>query len=371
MTDDALRNHGYSNVAKVGSGGLGDVYSAIRDSTGGNVAIKVVRELGDRDATDRRVRRELDALLKLKGHPNVVQIEELISLPTGLALVMEYVSGGSLMAFLEASGPLSPAMAVAAMADVTRAIADAHSLGIVHRDIKPHNVMVGQFGQCKVCDFGIAAILKDTEYTDRTSALSYRYASPEELEDAPDIGPATDVYSLGVTVRQLLTAETNEARARQVADERRDFGQLSHLQRDALVALLALLEEMTNRDAAKRPTASAALAAVRQLERNLGAERAASLTAGPAIADAADTSPSGTPRPVPEAVQSEPDGDGSAEGRTIRRPARELPSPTGPDDRTVVRPRRQPPAAPVATPGETPRQLPNPNSAPDRWWETT
>ena len=181
---EALRRHGYHDVVRVGSGGLGDVYRAVRASTGGAVAIKVVRELGDREATERRVRRELHALLQLKGHPNVVQIEELIEHPTGLALVMEYVGGGSLMDLLDRGGWLTPSQALAAMADIARALADAHSLGIVHRDVKPHNVMIGQFGQCKVCDFGIAAVLKNAAYTDRTSALSYRYASPEEIEDA-------------------------------------------------------------------------------------------------------------------------------------------------------------------------------------------
>ena len=355
MTVDALRAHGYRDIEKVGAGGLGDVYRAIRESTGGDVAIKVVREHGDRDTTDRRVRRELDALLKLKGHPNVVQIEELITLPTGLALVMEFVGGGSLMDLLNTYGPLRPAHVVVAIADITRAIADAHALGIVHRDIKPHNVMVGQFGQCKVCDFGIAAVLKDTAYTDRTSALSYRYASPEELDDAPDIGPATDVYSLGVTLRQLMSGETKEQRATVVIDERCQFLQLSAVERETFRALEELAARMTSHVALMRPTAAEVLAKVREFERDLGATRVTSLHSHAPDAVVDDTEPR---RQTPEPSDTQP------------RAKRATPTPVPPppsdlDDRTVIRPRApQPPAA------EPPlRPLPNPNTTPDRWWE--
>ena len=274
---EALGRHGYLHIVRVGSGGLGDVYRAVRASTGGDVAIKVVREFGDREATERRVRRELNALLKLKGHPNVVQIEELIDLPTGLALVMEFVGGGSLMDLLEGSGRLTPTQALAVMVDIARAIADAHALGIVHRDIKPHNVMIGQFGQFKVCDFGIAAVLRDASFTDRTSALSYRYASPEEIEDATDIGPATDVYSLGVTLRQLLTADTNDLRARQIIDDRGHDDRLSAAERATLAGLGQLVDRMTARDASARPSAAEVLVVVRNLEREPGAQRAPSV----------------------------------------------------------------------------------------------
>jgi len=355
VTINALRGHGYRDIEKVGAGGLGDVYRAVRESTGGHVAIKVVREHGDRDTTDRRVRRELDALLKLKGHPNVVQIEELITLPTGLALVMEFVGGGSLMDLLNSYGPLRPAHVVVAMADITRAVADAHALGIVHRDIKPHNVMVGQFGQCKVCDFGIAAVLKDTAYTDRTSALSYRYASPEELDDAPDIGPATDVYSLGVTLRQLMSGETKQQRAMDVINERCQFLQLSAIELSTFRSLEQLSATMTSQVALSRPTAAEVLAQVRDFERDLGATRVTSLHARAPDAVVEETGPR---RAVSAPSDTQPKARRPAPVR-LPEPAPDL------DDRTVVRPR-----APLSATSEpSPRPLPNPNTTPDRWWE--
>ncbi|MEQ1703928.1 MAG: serine/threonine-protein kinase, partial [Ilumatobacteraceae bacterium] len=349
MNSEPLELRGYETLTLVGSGGLGDVYRATRTSTGGEVAIKMVREHGDRAATDRRVRRELQALLKLKGHPNVVQIEELLDVSTGLALVMEYVGGGSLADLVERRGPLHPPHAVAALADIARALADAHAIGIVHRDIKPHNVMVGQFGQCKVCDFGIAAVLKDSSFTDRTSALSYRYASPEELDDSPEIGAPTDVYSLGVTFRQLLTGETNEARYRSVLEQREIEQQWDDIERVVLAQLDALIAAMTARDSASRPTATQVLDSVRVLEGRLGPNRVASV-----IADRADTAPrTATP---PAAAPAAP-------------PA----APDVLDDATVVRPRSavpplpaapgQPAPAPPPATGPAPEPIPTPRPA--------
>jgi len=347
MTIPALRNFGYDEIEVVGLGGLGDVYRARRISTGGPVAIKVIREQIDREATDRRVRRELDALLKLKGHPNVVQIEELVGLPTGLALVMEFVAGGSLMDLLSREGPLPPARVVSAMAEVTRAVRDAHLLGIVHRDIKPHNVMVGQFGQCKVCDFGIAAMFKESAYTDRTSALSYRYASPEELDDAADIGPATDVYSLGVTLRQLLTGETSATRAatQVAATEGRP---LSAAQVGARRTLLSLVDRMTNGDPALRPSADAVLQVMRELERALGSERVSSVLAESTI-DRPDIDATVVRPRTPAQLAKEPEPANSSEPQI--------------DDRTVLRPRGAPSPSPLLP-------LPDPESVNERWWES-
>ena len=266
---------------------------------------------------------------------------------------MEFVGGGSLIDLLQSGGPLGPAQAVAAMADVTRALTDAHTLGIVHRDIKPHNVMVGQFGQCKVCDFGIAAVLKDKGFTDRTSALSHRYASPEELDDAPDIGPATDVYSLGVTLRQLLTGETSEARSQPIADQLAVDRRLSEIESKTVVVLMQLVASMTARDSASRPTTSSVLSSVRDLERWLGPARVTSVTVKELdTSPIADTDPRTPKRPEPP---EQPDDDAPLE-----------------TDATVIRPRSLPPPTATQSPsGASRRVLPDPKKTPEQWWEKT
>jgi serine/threonine protein kinase len=326
---------GYSDLVLVGGGGLGDVYRAVRVSTGGPVAIKVVREVGDMEATERRVLRELEALLKLKGHPNVVQVEEVIKRGTILALVMEFVSGGTLMDLLQRNGPLSSAQALIALTEVARALNDAHALGVVHRDIKPHNVMVSQFGQCKVCDFGIAALAKDTGYTDRTNALSYRYASPEEIDDEPEIGPPADVYSLGVSLRQLLTGETNPDRARMVSSTLDN----EPAQRDLRTRLSRLADEMTARVALARPTASQVLNRAQEFDHELGVHGRAATVLDGRSRDNVRT----------------PNDDAP----TVIRPERSRPwPPPGSGEASSDQPR----------PG-TPNELPDPSSSATNWWE--
>ena len=195
---------GYTDIERIGQGGLGDVYRAMRTSTGGAVAIKVLRDVSDESVAWHRTRRELTALVSLAGHANVIQLIEVLDLPEGPALVMEHAPGGSVAELmLRRDRPLSVGETVLVGRQTATALVAAHERGIVHRDVKPQNLLIDAYGQVKLCDFGIAAMARSDEFQARTSAISMRYASPEDLDDDSDVGPASDVYSLGATMLHL------------------------------------------------------------------------------------------------------------------------------------------------------------------------
>lgn len=214
-----LQINGFSNVAALAGGGFGSVYTATRESTGGIVALKVLdRGNGDDDVLlERRLRREIAALVALKGHPNVVQVEQVVSTDAGPAIVMEFMSRGSVLEHDDPGDMRAERVAFIGTATASGLHA-AHEVGIVHRDVKPQNILVNNFGQVKLCDFGIAAIQRSTEFQTHTTALSVRYASPEELDNDPDIGAPTDVYSLGASMFHLMFGEPPSFRGGRGAD---------------------------------------------------------------------------------------------------------------------------------------------------------
>jgi serine/threonine protein kinase len=195
---------GFSEVQRIGSGGLGTVYSAIKLTTGGRVALKVIEDTSDKTGLIRRVQRELQALLALKGHPHVVSVEDVLDSDGKPVFVMEFAPGGSLSAFVERVGrQLTIEEVLLVGCHIGAALVDAHEAGIIHRDIKPQNALIGSFGQIKLCDFGIAALKQTDDFRSRTAALSLRYASPEELDNDPDVSYPADVFSLGATLVHL------------------------------------------------------------------------------------------------------------------------------------------------------------------------
>jgi tetratricopeptide (TPR) repeat protein len=197
----------YTLGEPLGRGGMGMVFRAVDGRSGGEVALKVLTTT-DEQARKRLVR-EAKALERL-AHPNVVKILDAGEERGRPWIAVELVPGGSLEARLERLGPLPPAAAAQAALGVARALAHAHAQGVLHRDVKPGNVLLAANGEVKLGDFGLAGFHADLGLSrlTRSGALagSPGWWAPEQATgDQERIGPATDVYGLGATLYAALT----------------------------------------------------------------------------------------------------------------------------------------------------------------------
>ncbi|NPV29791.1 MAG: Stk1 family PASTA domain-containing Ser/Thr kinase [Firmicutes bacterium] len=195
----------YEIVAKLGSGGMAHVYQARCRILNRIVTVKILRaELAEDKEFVQRFRREAQTVASL-SHPNVVSIYD-IGEEAGIPyLVMEYVEGSNLKEIIEREGPLPPAEAANLGAQVCAALAHAHEKGIIHRDIKPHNILVTPAGRVKVTDFGLARVLSLPSATQSGSVMgSVHYFSPEQAR-GEEVGPKSDLYSLGVVLYEVVT----------------------------------------------------------------------------------------------------------------------------------------------------------------------
>jgi len=187
----------YEIVGKLGAGGFADVYEARDLEWGGDVALKVIDE---RAAVPGRVVREVEAARSL-DHPGIVALLDFFSDGRRSFLVWELVKGQPLS---ELVGELADDEAVAAAAQLYDALAYAHAQGVVHRDVKPQNVMVDTRGAVKVMDFGIARLAgADTMTAEGELLGTVAYMSPEQAAGRR-VGPPSDVYSAGVLLYELL-----------------------------------------------------------------------------------------------------------------------------------------------------------------------
>ncbi|WP_324717676.1 Stk1 family PASTA domain-containing Ser/Thr kinase [Carboxydochorda subterranea] len=195
----------YRLIRPVGEGGMAVVYRAVDELLGRPVAVKILRPqfAGDREFVE-RFRREAQAAASL-SHPNVVQIFDVGRDNGSHYIVMELVDGKSLKQILQEHTRLDPVAAVAVTLAVAKALSHAHRHGLIHRDIKPHNILVTTEGLVKVADFGIARAASATSLTDSGTVLgSVHYFSPEQAR-GQSIGVASDLYSLGIVLYEMLT----------------------------------------------------------------------------------------------------------------------------------------------------------------------
>ena len=245
---------GYRLLEQVGEGAFGVVYRAIQPQVGREVAIKAVHpELANHPDFVRRFDHEAQIVARLE-HPHVVPLYDYWREPDAAYLVMRFLRGGSVEDLLEV-GPLEPARVVSIVEQISSALGAGHRQGVVHRDVKPGNVLLDEEGNAYLTDFGVAL---DSGSPERSTGTMMRgtpaYVSPEQIRLEPT-SPKSDIYALGIVVFEMLTGEHPFPETSLTA-------LLDHHVRDALPSAHALrpqlprgVDEVIARATAKDPNA--------------------------------------------------------------------------------------------------------------------
>uniref|UniRef100_UPI0015869735 serine/threonine-protein kinase n=1 Tax=Streptomyces sp. TRM64462 TaxID=2741726 RepID=UPI0015869735 len=256
----------YRVVRQLGRGGMGVVWRAVDEVLGREVAVKELRTYNDSSGPELaelrlRMRREARAAARVR-HPGVVAVHDIADHEGRPVIVMELVDGPSLADVLAERGTMDPREAARIGASVLEALAAAHAVGVLHRDVKPGNVLLDRGGRVVLTDFGIAAMEDpgdgSTTHLTRSGELvgSLDYLAPERAQgDQP--GPASDVWALGATLyaavegaspfRRTSTWSTLTAIVSEPLPEPRNAGPLG-----------PVLQQLLHKDPARRPDASAA-----------------------------------------------------------------------------------------------------------------
>ncbi|WP_082420519.1 Stk1 family PASTA domain-containing Ser/Thr kinase [Paenibacillus sp. A3] len=195
----------YEILGRVGGGGMAIVYKGLDILLHRHVAVKVLRQQYVHDEEFiQRFRREAQAAASL-SHPNVVSIYDVGQEEDIHYIVMEYIEGTNLNEQIKEKAPLQVEEAVHIASQICDALDHAHHNQIIHRDIKPHNILIGKNGRIKVTDFGIARAVTSSTITQTGSVVgSVHYFSPEHAKGTPT-GEQSDLYSLGIVMYQMLT----------------------------------------------------------------------------------------------------------------------------------------------------------------------
>lgn len=270
----------YQLLEQIGSGGMGRVYKAIHEPTQRTVAVKLLASEHTRSDRIARFRREAILSARL-DHPNVVTVHDAGEVNGSPYLVMELVQGEDLSTRVHREGPLSIAEAIDVITQVTHGLASAHTAGIVHRDVKPANVLIDAAGHVKITDLGLARLLEAesqeqdlTLTTDQMILGTPAYLAPEQAFDPREVNSAADVYSLGCTLFYLLTGEppfvgkTSQATLYAHRDEK--IPSVREKRPECPPALGKLCQRMLAKSPKARPSAQEVLQELKHLERPSG-----------------------------------------------------------------------------------------------------
>lgn len=198
---------GYRFLSVIGRGGMGVVYKAEDVNLSRTVAIKRINpSQADQEAFLHRFRAEAQALARIDS-PHIVGVHALRETDIGLLIVMEYVEGGTLKDPLQGKEPMLLDQAIPLLEQILLAFHDAHSAGVIHRDIKPQNIMLTQEGTVKVTDFGIAKLRQPDSgetVTQGGQGGTLKYMSPEQISSIDEVDARSDLYSIGMTAYEML-----------------------------------------------------------------------------------------------------------------------------------------------------------------------
>ena len=198
-------NDRYEIIRNIGEGGMANVYLALDTILNRKVAVKVLRgDLATDEKFVRKFQREASAASNL-DHPNIVGIYDVGEDNGNYFIVMEYVEGQTLKSLIKRRGSLTLPEVLDIMTQLTSGIAHAHQNGIIHRDIKPQNVLILDDGLIKIADFGIAHALNSEELTQTNSVMGSVHYLPPEQANGEQSTFKSDIYSLGILMFELLT----------------------------------------------------------------------------------------------------------------------------------------------------------------------
>lgn len=196
----------YEIIELIGSGGMANVYKALCHRLNRYDAVKIMR---DETAANTELRRRFCAesqAVAMLSHPNIVSVYDVSHSDDVEYIVMELIEGITLKQYLQKKSVLEPAEVLDFTTQIAKALEHAHSKGIIHRDIKPQNIMLLKDGMIKVADFGIASLESDIEENNGEAVGSVHYIAPEQARgQAPDA--RSDIYSLGIVMYEMLTGK--------------------------------------------------------------------------------------------------------------------------------------------------------------------